>query len=107
MGLDPFGYMSRCLRLLMAAGIEFAANKEGALEMAPNPRAPHQPQCPKMALGPSPNARFAPEAVSRGHQIVLALNRALARDCSRKNASENGALVIAALRSGRRPAPQS
>ena len=28
--------------------------------MAPNPRAPHQPQCPKMALGPSPNARFAP-----------------------------------------------
>jgi hypothetical protein len=60
MRLDPFGYMSRCLRLLMAAGIEFAANKEGALEMAPNPRAPHQPQCPRMALGPSPNARFAP-----------------------------------------------
>jgi hypothetical protein len=30
--------------------------------MAPNPRAPHRPQCPKMALGPSPNARFAPRA---------------------------------------------
>ncbi len=55
--------------------LEFAANKEGALEMAPNPRAPHQPQCPKLALGPSLNARFAPEPdprdscrlIPRGH----------------------------------------